>query len=157
VHVSIVEHGTGVSLGEVKAETKGREIAAFAAVLDRIDLTGVVVTADSLHTQLVRTGVSSTQTVNAITSLRPDTWFRAGPLPVRTGDAPRVMATWSKHHRPNPAASLSSAWSGRQDPRSGVTRTAQAQGSPKNRHRPWASPRTRTVSGSTASSPGSYS
>lgn len=52
VHVfSIVEHGTGVPLGQVRAETKGHEIAAFATVLDRIDLTGVVVTADALHTQ----------------------------------------------------------------------------------------------------------
>lgn len=52
MHVfSIVEHGTGVPLGQVRAETKGHEIAAFATVLDRIDLAGVVVTADALHTQ----------------------------------------------------------------------------------------------------------
>ncbi len=52
VHLfSIVEHGTGVPLGQVRAETKGHEIAAFATVLDRVDLAGVVVTADALHTQ----------------------------------------------------------------------------------------------------------
>jgi predicted transposase YbfD/YdcC len=48
---SIVEHGSGQPLGQVEAPTKGAEITAFAAVLDRIDLTGVVVTADALHTQ----------------------------------------------------------------------------------------------------------
>jgi len=52
VHLfSIVEHGTGTPLGQVLAETKGHEIAAFATVLDRLDLTDVVVTADALHTQ----------------------------------------------------------------------------------------------------------
>jgi predicted transposase YbfD/YdcC len=52
VHLfSVVEHDTGVPLGQVHAESKGFEIAAFATVLDRIDLKGVVVTADALHTQ----------------------------------------------------------------------------------------------------------
>jgi len=52
VHLfSIVEHATGVPLGQVRAPSKGFEIAAFATVLDRIDLTNVVVTADALHTQ----------------------------------------------------------------------------------------------------------
>jgi predicted transposase YbfD/YdcC len=52
VHLfSIVEHGTGIPLGQVLAETKGHEIAAFATVLDRIDLRNLVVTADALHTQ----------------------------------------------------------------------------------------------------------
>ncbi len=52
VHLfSIVDHGTGVPAGQVLAETKGHEIAAFATVLDRLDLTNVIVTADALHTQ----------------------------------------------------------------------------------------------------------
>lgn len=52
VHLfSLVEHGTGIPGGQVLAETKGHEIAAFTTVLDRIDLTEVVVTADALHTQ----------------------------------------------------------------------------------------------------------
>lgn len=48
---SIVDHVTGVPLGQVLAPSKGFEIAAFATVLDRLDLTNVVVTADALHTQ----------------------------------------------------------------------------------------------------------
>lgn len=48
---SSVEHATGIPLGQVRAETKGHEIAAFATVLDRIDLAGTVITADALHTQ----------------------------------------------------------------------------------------------------------
>jgi predicted transposase YbfD/YdcC len=47
---SIVAHDTGIPLGQVQIDT-GDEIAAFAAVLDRINLRGVVVTADALHTQ----------------------------------------------------------------------------------------------------------
>lgn len=49
---SMVDHGTGAPLGQVLAPTKGAEIAAFSALLDRIDLHGVVVTADALHTQI---------------------------------------------------------------------------------------------------------
>jgi len=52
VHLfSIVDHATGIPLGQAEAPSKGSEIAAFATVLDRIDLTGAVVTADALHTQ----------------------------------------------------------------------------------------------------------
>lgn len=48
---SIVEHVTGVPLGQVEI-VKGDEIGAFATVLDRLDLHGVVVTGDALlHTQ----------------------------------------------------------------------------------------------------------
>ncbi len=46
-----VEHTTGIPPGQVKTETKGHQIAAFATVVDRIDLAGVVITADALHTQ----------------------------------------------------------------------------------------------------------
>jgi AcrR family transcriptional regulator len=46
---SMVDHATGVPLGQVQT-VAGDEIASFATVLDRIDLTGTVVTADALHT-----------------------------------------------------------------------------------------------------------
>lgn len=48
---SMVDHGTGAPLGQVLSPTKGAEIAAFSALLDRIDLHDVVITADALHTQ----------------------------------------------------------------------------------------------------------
>lgn len=52
VHLfSIVDHADGVPLGQAEAPSKGFEIAAFATVLDRIDLKDMVVTADALHTQ----------------------------------------------------------------------------------------------------------
>lgn len=52
VHLfSIVDHATRVPLGQVNAGDKDHEIAAFAAVLDRIELNGTIVTADALHTQ----------------------------------------------------------------------------------------------------------
>lgn len=47
---SMVDHASGVPLGQVESTGKGG-IASFAPVLDRIDTRGVVVTADALHTQ----------------------------------------------------------------------------------------------------------
>jgi len=49
---SMVDHQTWAPLGQVEAPTKGSEIAAFSALLDRLDLDGLVVTADALHTQI---------------------------------------------------------------------------------------------------------
>lgn len=45
------EHTTGVVLGQLDVGDKGSEISSFAPLLDGIDLTGTVVTADALHTQ----------------------------------------------------------------------------------------------------------
>lgn len=51
VHLlSMTTHG-GVPLGQVSAHGKDQEIAAVRAVLDRIDLRGMTITADALHTQ----------------------------------------------------------------------------------------------------------
>lgn len=49
--VACLEHVTGAVVGQVEVTSKGSEISAFAAVLDRVDLHGCVVTADALHTQ----------------------------------------------------------------------------------------------------------
>jgi hypothetical protein len=49
---SILDHDRPIPLGQVEIGPTG-EIASFATVLDRIDLRGVVVTADALHTQQV--------------------------------------------------------------------------------------------------------
>ena len=46
-----LDHTTGVVLGQRVVEGKTNEINAFAPLLDRIDLTDVLVTADALHTQ----------------------------------------------------------------------------------------------------------
>ncbi len=42
---------TGVVLGQTVVDGKTNEINAFAPLLDRIDITGTIVTADALHTQ----------------------------------------------------------------------------------------------------------
>lgn len=53
VHLfAAVTHGSAIPLGQVTAATKGYEIAAFATVLDRLDLQGRIITADALHTQV---------------------------------------------------------------------------------------------------------
>jgi predicted transposase YbfD/YdcC len=41
----------GIVLGQTPVESKSNEITAFAPLLDRVDLTDVLVTADALHTQ----------------------------------------------------------------------------------------------------------
>lgn len=45
------EHTSGVVLGQTEVDDKSNEITAFAPLLDRIDLTDTVITADALHTQ----------------------------------------------------------------------------------------------------------
>jgi len=49
--VAAVDHSTGVVHGQVAVDAKSNEITAFIPLLDRIDLTGVVITADAMHTQ----------------------------------------------------------------------------------------------------------
>ena len=49
--LAALDHAHGVVLGQVDVEAKTNEIPMFAALLDRIDLAGAVVTADALHAQ----------------------------------------------------------------------------------------------------------
>lgn len=49
--VSVLSHGTGLVLGQVRVDSKTNEIPAIRDLLGVMDLTGVVVTADALHTQ----------------------------------------------------------------------------------------------------------
>jgi predicted transposase YbfD/YdcC len=42
---------SGTVLGQTQVESKSNEITAFASLLDRLDLTDVLLTADALHTQ----------------------------------------------------------------------------------------------------------
>ena len=49
--LAALDHAHGVVLGQVDVRAKTNEIPMFATVLDRIDLTGAVVTADALHAQ----------------------------------------------------------------------------------------------------------
>jgi len=49
--LAALDHAHGVVLGQVDVEAKTNEIPMFATVLDHIDLTGAVITADALHAQ----------------------------------------------------------------------------------------------------------
>jgi hypothetical protein len=49
--LAALDHAHGVVLGQVDVGAKTNEIPMFAALLDRIDLAGAVVTADVLHAQ----------------------------------------------------------------------------------------------------------
>lgn len=52
VHLlAALEHGSGVVLGQLPVDGKTNEITVFAPLLDRIDLTDVLITADALHCQ----------------------------------------------------------------------------------------------------------
>ena len=45
------DHAHGVVLGQVEVGAKTNEIPLFSTLLDRIDITGAVITADALHAQ----------------------------------------------------------------------------------------------------------
>jgi predicted transposase YbfD/YdcC len=49
--LTAVDHGRGVVLGQVEVGAKTNEIPMFSTLLDRIDITGAVITADALHAQ----------------------------------------------------------------------------------------------------------
>jgi len=46
--VSVLDQATGVVLGQVQVQTTGSEVAAFTTLLDELDLTDVLVTADAV-------------------------------------------------------------------------------------------------------------
>ncbi len=48
--VSVLEQASGVVLGQVQVSAKGSEVAAFTTLLDSLELSDVLVTADALHT-----------------------------------------------------------------------------------------------------------
>jgi predicted transposase YbfD/YdcC len=48
--VSVLDLASGVVLGQVKVAEKSSEIAAFTTLLDDLDLTDVLITADAVHT-----------------------------------------------------------------------------------------------------------
>lgn len=45
------DHDSGVVLGQTVVDGKTNEITAFAPLLDRVEVTGAIITADALHTQ----------------------------------------------------------------------------------------------------------
>ncbi len=52
VHLfAALDHSSGIVLGQTEVDVKTNEITAFAPLLDRIDITNAVITADALHTQ----------------------------------------------------------------------------------------------------------
>ena len=48
--VSVLDQGSGAVLGQVAVAEKGSEVAAFTTLLDELDLTDVLITADAVHT-----------------------------------------------------------------------------------------------------------
>jgi predicted transposase YbfD/YdcC len=48
--VSVLDQASGAVLGQVAVEEKGSEVGAFTTLLDNLDLTDVLITADAVHT-----------------------------------------------------------------------------------------------------------
>jgi predicted transposase YbfD/YdcC len=48
--VSVLDHASGAVLAQVAVDEKGNEISAFTTLLDDLDLTDVLITADAAHT-----------------------------------------------------------------------------------------------------------
>jgi len=93
------DHLDGVVLGQTVVDGKSNEITAFAPLLDGIDITGAVITADALHTQhrhaeyLIGRGAHYLLTVKAN---QPSLHAQLRALPWR--DIPAVDATRDKGH-----------------------------------------------------------
>jgi predicted transposase YbfD/YdcC len=49
--LAALDHARGVVLGQVEVGAKTNEIPLFSTLLDRVDITGAVVTADAMHAQ----------------------------------------------------------------------------------------------------------
>jgi len=49
--LAALDHGHGVVLGQVEAGAKTNEIPMFPVLMDRINITGAVITADAMHAQ----------------------------------------------------------------------------------------------------------
>ena len=47
--VSVLDHASGVVLAQIQVAEKGSEVAAFTTLLDDLDLTDVLITADAVH------------------------------------------------------------------------------------------------------------
>ena len=47
--VSVLDQASGAVLGQVAVAEKGSEVGAFATLLDNLDLTDVLITADAVH------------------------------------------------------------------------------------------------------------
>lgn len=52
--LAALDHAHGVVLGQVDVGAKTNEIPRLTTLLDRIDLTGAIVTADAMHAQRAR-------------------------------------------------------------------------------------------------------
>jgi predicted transposase YbfD/YdcC len=93
--LAALDHGHGVVLGQVDVEAKTNEIPMFAPLLDRIDLTGAVVTADALHAQRAHAEYLVTQRgAHYLTSPTTKTAPRSAPA---TGHA--SWPAWQPGHR----------------------------------------------------------
>jgi len=60
VHLfAALDQQTGAVLGQTAVDAKTNEINAFAPLLDRLDITGAIITADALHTHRAHAGYLS--------------------------------------------------------------------------------------------------
>ena len=105
--VAVLDQASGTVLGQVPVGPTGGELAAFATGLDGLDLDGVLVTADALHTQrghadyLHDRGGHYLQTVKAnqprlLARLRALPWDRIGPA---AREAPPLAVPRRLRHR----------------------------------------------------------
>lgn len=100
--VSVLDQSSGVVLGQVAVEAKNSEVAAFTTLLDNLDLTDVLITADAAHTNRNHAGYLHERGGHYLLTAKrnqPTLLRRLRALPwkqirsqVRTGNAPQIMA-----------------------------------------------------------------
>ncbi len=91
--------GTGAVLGQTVVDGKTNEINAFAPLLDRIDITGALVTADALHTQRGHVGYLTGRGAHYLLTVKanqPTLLRQLRALP--WNDVPVADATTDKAH-----------------------------------------------------------
>lgn len=94
-----LDHAEGVVLGQRVVDGKSNEIATFELLLDGIDITGVIVTGDALHTQRERSDYLSDRGAHYLLTVKgnqPQLHAQLRPLPCR--EVPAADAPSGKGH-----------------------------------------------------------
>ncbi len=90
---------TGVVLGQAVVDRKTNEINAFAPLLDRIEITGAIITADALHTQRAHVAYLAARSAHYLLTVKgnqPNLLAQLRGLP--WADVPVADATTGKGH-----------------------------------------------------------
>lgn len=96
--VSVVTHGEGATIAQANVETKTNEITVFRPLLEALDLTDVIVTADALHTQREHAKFLTERGAHYVFGLKDNQPTLAAEAARLLEDRPVVYETHDKGH-----------------------------------------------------------